>query len=654
MHYRLYPVIFALLSVVVLTGCTGKAVTVEQRSAVMTDVNQKLESLLNSNPDATPQQIHALIANSPHLEATGVQGSCAWARFTDGRLWIIANNRKVDAVEEDTELDTELSQFARMDSDDATPRGLPKSTNIRLVKSLGTVFKTPADTIAGWLLANGYTGMESEGTIDDLKSVSNVGVFYMDAHGGEGENRSKISMFALWTGTERNAANEAKYAADLDDGSIAYFSAFHNKNAAGKKTIATHYCITAQFVTKYMTFTPNSFVFINACYSNDGGFKAACIAKNASVYAGWTLPSEDGPANKAGLYVFDRLLGGNNYQAEDPKQRPFNWKQLKDDMHAKGLDISHDPDEGDSELIFTQNTGDMGLLDPSIRELKPDDRKDQLKIEGSFGSDQTGAKVTVGGKQAGIVSWSDKEIICSLVRSGGGSMGDVVVEINGHKSNTVRLTSWRGKFIYTIHGPGSFLLTVTCNVHLRGDVHDFRTEPGKPPPPRDKTLYMAQDSTGNYTCDGTCSEDQQVWTWSGGGSLPPLPSLQKGDQKFSYIQGVIESGSPGNLKLMIDILDVIGITETWTDANGLPLAPPGRVGLVIDPQFYENMAGGDFTIKQRGIISDAYVIQGDQMGPLPIDDYFIGPEQSGRFKGDIKWETIVPEAGTAPDPNAAS
>lgn len=236
-------------------------------------------------------------------------------------------------------------------------------------------------------------------------------------------------------------------------------------------------------------------------------------------------------------------------------------------------------------------------------------------------------------------------------------MGDVVVEVNGHKSNTVRLTSWRGTFTYTVHGPGSFLLTATCNVHLRGDVHDFRTEPGKTPQPRDKTLYMAQDSKGSYTCDGTCNEDQQIWTWSGGASLPSLPSLKTGGGKFSYIQGVIEAGSPGNLKLIVDMLDSGvsgGITVTWTDETGYPLAPPGRIGFVIDPQFYENMESGALTIKQRAMINDAYVISGDQMGPFPVEEFFDGPAESGLFQADLKWETIVPEAGTAPDPNAAS
>ena len=75
----------------------GTAVTVEERLFAIDTGETLLEALLASDVegDALNEALAIGLKGLPMIEATGVDTttSMAWARFTDGRLLIIGNNR---------------------------------------------------------------------------------------------------------------------------------------------------------------------------------------------------------------------------------------------------------------------------------------------------------------------------------------------------------------------------------------------------------------------------------------------------------------------------------------------------------------------------------------------------------------------------------
>ncbi len=126
--------------------------------------------------------------------------------------------------------------------------------------------------------------------------------------------------------------------------------------------------------------------------------------------------------------------------------------------------------------------GDFGLLRPSIRRVNVNEAKHTLTIEGLFGlPPYQSRKVTIACRKIRtndpIVSGSafvDSEL-------GASAYGDVLVTINGLESNSVPVTLWSADATFSVAGPGDLKASVTVNIRLRGDVHDFREEPGKLP-----------------------------------------------------------------------------------------------------------------------------------------------------------------------------
>src|SRR5262249_42443389 len=150
----------------------------------------------------------------------------------------------------------------------------------------------------------------------------------------------------LFTATPRNAANDLKYKADLDPDPttgvsiMGYGMADFSVDAQGHGTSQTNYEDSGGWVRKYMHFANDGFVVIDACEGGVVDLVAGFLGAGVGVYGGWddTIDTSDG--GKATKYAFDRLLGANQYQAESPPQRPFEYPKVKQDMSKKGLDES--------------------------------------------------------------------------------------------------------------------------------------------------------------------------------------------------------------------------------------------------------------------------------------------------------------------------
>ena len=213
--------------------------------------------------------------------------------------------------------------------------------------------------------------------------------------------------------------------------------------------VDTRYGITSAFVRTYWHFSPDSILFLNACWSAytadaEGAqdFIAACEGAQVGVYFGWTEKATADVCYKTVRYFADRLIGANKYMKESPDQRAFPWELVVAQMPAS---LKHDANTGADLVPFARSGGNSILLDPSIKEVVANEWDEKLTLKGYFGT--TAGKVTVGSRVHTGCTWKHDQIDCPLPPTGPGSNGDVFVEVEGgpgrqRKSNVRQLTEW--------------------------------------------------------------------------------------------------------------------------------------------------------------------------------------------------------------------
>lgn len=382
-------------------------------------------------------------------------------------------------------------------------------------------FTEAASNIRSWLAVAGYTTVSSSPTIEELKQVSGDGVFYYSAHGDTVpmDEHNTIYSLGLWTGTERTPAGDALYQSDLDAGRLWYFSAPHTAGMFGNRS-ETHYAITHEFVRTYMSFGPNSVVFINACKSAHPDFRDACIAKGAGMYIGWSNYAEAHKAVRTARFFFDRTLGANmEIPVLSPPQKGYQLYDVLAFMNTTGRDFTMHPTFGRANLEVYPYDASVTMLRPLVYSASP--AGNELRILGWFGSNpgSGAATVTVGGTVVPIRNWvGESTISCEPVQHG----GDVVVSIRGLRSKPVPLTKFSGTFSYVLHGRGSLTKRFDFNVEFLADVRTNRIQVDQSPSwelPR--TIFGLQTSGGTFEASGEYRDQQGnlVESWSGSGSV---------------------------------------------------------------------------------------------------------------------------------------
>ncbi len=505
------------------------------RMVVLDSLESRINSLAGSDRNVSNQAILTYLQSRSEFEASGIEtDGSVWGRFTDGRLFVFANNFSAP----DTGAPPGIpgsAMFRPAFSSFAQVSNLPQNSDARLLNSLGSAFdytgfgltgfsETITD-LAAWFNSAGYTPVSgASAAVNALKSVAGDGVFYWSAHGAFGKDRPGNKVYGVWTSTERDTSWEFVYKKDLDDGNLIYFSAPHEKGSLlGKDVSKIHYAITAKFVTQYMSFGQNSVVFINACSSFDQAFRDACKTKGAGMYIGWTAPTNPHDAVKSARFYFDRMLGTNMQDpVENPPQRPFDHHLIVEDMYYKGLDVSGTAEYGPAALYYDESAGDVDLLAPSILQayIFPIPGDNDFYIDGLFGDNPAGGgTVLVGGSPLTIKLWQPTKITCSRPTTG----GDLVVRVRGRQSNAIQLTQWSVTIDYTVTGPGTLKRNIVMNVDLISDIHSFRLRPAVPPiffNPR--YTHTLGTSSCTYECSGEYrdEENELIEAWSGSGSVP--------------------------------------------------------------------------------------------------------------------------------------
>ncbi|MCE9558058.1 MAG: hypothetical protein K8R88_03835, partial [Armatimonadetes bacterium] len=503
------------------------------RAAILAELQTKFATFDGTNPDAENQQMLDLMrANSQFEEAGLSDAGGVWGRFTDGTTLVIGNN-----IGPSTEVPPPLARTNQR----TRSYGLPTSENVMVGTAVGSVFENGNAEIADMFRTQTYAVVEDLPTVDALKSFNKLGVLYLTTHGCNTPIvRGGPQVFVAWTATKWVATPAGvpdRYAADLRDGSLTYYMARTYEDAGDTPIVRveTHYGFTSKFVAKYWTgkFNENSFVYMNACSSaslNAFEFEFACLQAGASAYVGWTNTMVIADGLTSGAYLFDRMLGGNAFDAESPPQRAFAYPAILAEMATHKR--TNKPTMYDETInpktnltaklqMLTLNLA-FGQLAPSIEVLTVDEQKDELTISGVFGDVK--GDVLMNNHPMTIKTWTANQIVCTLPRTGNDASGDVqvIAALPRQFSNILQLTEWNGNLTCTFDGSGSLRQVMEFAVHFRADVHDRRIQPHEAPFRIGSNYLQALDTTGTYTTSGTyTSPDGLVTeTWMGSGPIP--------------------------------------------------------------------------------------------------------------------------------------
>lgn len=528
------------------TAGNGGALTSAQRYAAMDAVNEKLNSLAALDPVAQNQQILTFIKSRPEFASAELSenGGSITATFTDGQPYVVINNLG--------------PQPGRASNPGGARRGLelPKTTNARMMNSLGPGYPTPKIELTNLLAPNYHVISGGAATVDELKAVSGDGIFYLDAHGAV----SSAGTTLISTGTVATDALDKTYLDDFSSspshpqrlmrGSAPIYS------ADNKVTYRTIYCITPAFVRAYMKFGANSLVIFNTCESRKRtDMRDACFDAGASVFGGWTEPVDSAEANETALFLFDRLLGSNEITPEDPPQRAFDYSSIATQMANRfrqgkpyHLDVSN-PKVNFLNLNLTYATfhldanpaagkGDFGLLNPSIRSFvfnRDASKKLYVSLSGAFGTTQ--GQVSLGGANLTLKQWTSTVIDAYVPEPV--AAADLVVTVNGRASNAAPVTRWDGKvhLTQTYTDQGSLTWTANWNLSFLGDARGYRLAPGDSPSPAGSSGPATKSSTATYTASGSYTDSiGATTTWSGGGSLTLVdsPVLKLGEYSAAF------------------------------------------------------------------------------------------------------------------------
>lgn len=593
----------------------------EERMAALDDVESVIAALPGDDFEADTEALVAYLRSRPEFAAAGASDDgTVFAVFTDGTLAFVIHGGPVENAQNTPGLLQSMSRTLATSASAPPGATVPSTNQYRLLNAMGSYFASSDSRaqIATMLSARGYSGIVADATLENLRSVAGDGVFYLRAHGGSAFRQIGLDedFYALWTSSPAADPEveraDASLQSDLLNKRVAYML-FRNSRwnqAIGALPENRHYGITHRFVAHYMSFADDSLIYIDAC---DGAvwpfFRAAFV--NASVFAGWNERAGFEAIGRTASFVFDRLLGTNQFAPETPAQRPFDYEMLATDprfgsgqTYGYSKWIAKDGGTIEAILGFHRIAREFGMLAPSIRRMEVDEGLDRLTLWGLFGNDPGAGRreVIVGGTPVTVKTWGPDEIQVEPFPVG--LAGEVVVRLRGRESNLPPITEWRGPFSYTVdvsvYGdlPANTLRQeISCpNVRIRVDLHEYRDSIGRGPQlhPEAIPVGAARDLQCTWEFQGTGTDaGGQVYTLSGAGSFTWQNPVEDVQDNTMQLDGTVDpraaelrlarflsSGGEGTLTVTLP-----GAGSSETQLSVLPISFPTPVIVRLDQDF---------------------------------------------------------------------
>jgi hypothetical protein len=507
----------------------GDPVAVRLRA--IADVEDRSRELVLQGMDvgSRVQAIAAFMTAHPQYEEAGfdLETGTAWGRQRDGTLHVFSGNRAPALA---AAAKTPASPMPKSsDVETTVPRAFLAQSHLGFGGSAGAVAQ-----MRQYLSGKGWQVETPGAGVKALMAAKNVGFLYLDGDSGWGKPKGEpgVRLYSIRTDTLVTPSREVEFDADRTLGRLAQYTGDSGFRAMVDGPIGpveisiedTRYAITERFVNAYMSFQPDSVVWINASFSNYTGsyysssasFIQAFHNKNAAVYLGWDYSVlSDGQLResyKSATYFVDRMVGANLHPVkENPPQRPFPYDLVLSDMRGKLLDRADV-----ARLVASTKAGlaNRPIFAPSIRYVTVDEAEGLLTLTGEFGSPTP--KVTVGGTELGLKQWFNSQIVAYLPFSGKGSNGDVLVEVNGVRSNARQLSDWTILLNYLWHqGADVLQLEGHGQVRFRADVAGYRLTPAETPRQPVRGGPVHRDSVFEVTASGSYTEQGCTATASG-------------------------------------------------------------------------------------------------------------------------------------------
>ena len=410
-----------------------------------------------------------------------------------------------------------------------------------------------AAEVTGLLSGAGYDVLPLGASVDDMRQYSNLGALYVDTHGAagirpqrrpDGSLDTSLKLFAIETSSQVQGLGLGAYSQELRDGDIVYSS---TQNADG--SVTTKLAITESFIAKHWSFD-GGIVMIHACYAGRGPFtqggldldptvlQLATLGAGADVYVSFDNLTWASYARPSILYFWDRLLGANSHEPEDPPARPFPVPDVRQAMADRGLlqftrpqmavlgigfggnDVNVTFDGGSERTTLAPSIVSFDLVDDVARGAG------EMTLTGLFGAQQ--GTVEIEGGQVPVSSWSEQSIVAQVPFEALGSAGLVVVKTDDDvKSNEVPLTEWRGTLTATTELVGNLKAEAIVDLRFRADVHASRQDLMQGPEHRVVTTSMNPASKGTSRGSGTHTyPDGEQLTLSGAYDLRILSKAE--------------------------------------------------------------------------------------------------------------------------------
>ena len=658
---------FSVNRFVQVTNPSTDVMAVLQKWIVLDAISVFCNSLPGIDPLSDSQATLTFLQGRPEFVASGMEpdGSSVWARFANGESIIICNDRPITDNSTSTAAEPELQAAARppsrrprlgapaLSANTATPTDVPQSSKARMLNAFtasGWIDPQVVLDLDTWLVQQSYSLAGGSASVDDLKGVGGEGVFYFSTHGGfVGKGTpDDPRLYALWTTTEADIANDDELAPDFLLHRVVYMHAVDSFDPKTNKPVRDwHEGITAEFVTRYwQNFSAGSLVYIDACKSDtDTAFKQAILAKSASVYVGWTFSVDDTFAGNTARLVFDRLLGANAFALEQGfPQRPFEYGSVQVDLPLHNLGVKSPV----KFLDFTANsTGPLqfGLLAPSIMDMQVQEGNHELFILGSFGQDPgADGHITVGDTRVALVQlWGPGQLVVDI--SDPNLAGDVTVEVRGHKSNVARLTKWVGDFVYDVKAPETLAQNLTMHAAFRADMRQYRPLIHQPAvEPTAPVTETDAASSATFSCSGThtfsaAADTVTTETWFGNGTV--TSGVARNRNGFIVSGGFQGSHTQLQLGFSLDqqnSLCTLHDHSVITDPDGTQT----YIDTDPDPPLDFCFGSTDVTFD----LNDSAVISSGFLPSTGVCGIFSSTQR-------LHWETVAPVSGTEPDPLSA-
>ena len=589
--------------------------TDEQRLAALKECKDFVNTLGDLKSEAAQQVLVAWLKSRPEFEEADTLGGNVWAYFHDGRLAMIIPNW-LGTAENDGGRIGVPDDGGRKNTPPTAGRtsGQPGSNQVKMFFGLGKAFNDYRPFLKDIFSKSERQSMAKydvtleEASIENLENTDDLGIFYINTHGGLGLKKPREdgkALFGLWTTDTTSLASERTYEAELNSYYLVYALAVQN-DATVKEW---HYAITENFVRNHnhMNFAENAVLYIDACngmrrYAD--GFRESMIKKakgQKATYIAWDSLSDGSAGKGAAGFIFDRMLGTNmdiSYDegtigAEYPKQRPFDFSKIFDDLAnfrvgRYPLGVSR---YGGKLAYHSVHTSEI-ILTPSIEYITVDEYESKMYIKGLFGDyNSSDLIVTVGGGTVPAEYFDENILQCALPTTGSRSVGDVVVSIRGNKSNVVPLTEWIIPLDFE-KDEKDIKLKGRLNLRIRGDVHPYRSKPGEAPKierpdslgflnnPNFIGWPFAIGSTGNYSTWGRrytecviekCHIIESLTAVSKNGVLPYSIFEAPGDGFVVYYKWSVDMKTVYVTALHAKVPDVGHEFESRVACNGDPV-----------------------------------------------------------------------------------